>query len=332
MKEEEVRQYDKSNLLGITLHYPNQMQEAIRLAKNVKIIEKVNNIIVTGMGGSGIAGDILQTELRETHLPIFVNKDYKLPGFANNKTLVFCISYSGNTAETISAFKDAKKKGCMIVAITSGGKLKELAKAHKVPYVLIPHGIPPRSAVGYLFFPALIILQNSHLIKDRTKDINATIKAVRNSAWNERAKEIAERLVDKIPLIYTNEKLACVSQRWKEEFNENSKIHAFANIFPELDHNEIVGYTRLNGKYHVIIIRDNEATKEMTKRMAITKEIIKKKGIPSTEILIKGPCLLSKIFTAMYLGDLTSIHLAFHYKIDPTPVKMIEYLKEQLKR
>ena len=332
MKPEEIARYDKENLLGIMRHYPNQIQEALRLAKNVKIVDNVNKVICTGMGGSGIPGDILQTELREEKLPVFVNKDYTLPGFADNKTLVFCVSYSGNTEETIAAFKDALKRKCVTVVITSGGKLKDLAKAHQVPYVLVPQGIPPRSSVGYLFFPMLITLQNSGLIKDKTRDINATIRAMQSADWEARAEELAERLIDKIPIIYSDDKLLCVSLRWKQEFNENSKVHAFANTFPELNHNELVGFTKLKGKFHVIMIRDNELGKQMTKRMAITKEIIKKIGVPSTEILIKGPSLLSKIFTAMYLGDLTSFFLAMHYRVDPSPVTLVEYLKQELKK
>jgi glucose/mannose-6-phosphate isomerase len=331
MHQEEIAKYDRENFLRVIEHYPQQIEEAMRLAKGMKTLENIDKIVVTGMGGSGIPGDILQTELRDESIPVFVNKDYKLPGFANSKTLVFCISYSGNTEETISAFKDAVKKKCAVIAVTSGGKLKELAKAHKAQCITVPSGIQPRSAVCYLFFPMLIVLQNSMLIKDRTRDINASIKALQSSEWKAKAEEIAERLVDKIPLVYSDNNLACVGLRWKQALNENAKVHAFAAIFPELDHNELVGYTKLKGKYHVIMIRDNELDKEMTKRMHITKEIITKTGVPSTEVLIKGPSLLSKIFIAIYLGDLASFFLAMHYKIDPSPVKLVEYLKNALK-
>ena len=145
-------------------------------------------------------------------------------------------------------------------------------------------------------------------------------------------KDLADKLVDKIPLIYTSDRLKAVAIRWKSEFNENSKVQSFYNVFPELGHNEIVGYTNLKGNFYVIILKDDGDYIRVKKRMDITKAMIKKKGVYATEIGITGGSLLTRIFSAIYIGDWTSYYLALKYSTDPTPVDVIEELKNALKK
>jgi len=165
-----------------------------------------------------------------------------------------------------------------------------------------------------------------HFIDNPVEDIKNTIKALKNPKFKERAQDLAEKLVEKIPLIYASERMGVVAYRWKTQFNENAKIHAFCHVFPELDHNELVGYDNIKAGYHVIIIKDDDDYVKIKKRMDITKRLISEAGINVTEMVIKGDCFLTKLFSAIYLGDLTSYYLALKYGTDPTPVDVIELL------
>ena len=176
----------------------------------------------------------------------------------------------------------------------------------------------------------LAVLYNSHFIDNPSEDIKNTIKALKNPKFKERAQDLAEKLVEKVPLIYSSEKMGVVAYRWKTQFNENAKIHAFHHVFPELDHNELVGYGNIKAGYHIIIIKDDEDYVKVKKRMDITKRLISEAGINVTELVIKGECFLTKLFSAIYLGDLTSYYLALKYGTDPTPVDVIEKLKKEL--
>jgi len=326
---DETNQTDKSNMIKVIENIPEHIAEAVKLAKDVKITEPIKNIMVAGMGGSAVSGDILKAYLKDK-INVEVNKNYFLPELAGKETLLFILSYSGNTEETISAFRTAQRKNMNMVIITSGGKLEELSKISKTPCIIIPRGFQPRAAIAYLFFPMLAVLYNSHLIDNPVEDVKKTIKALKNPQFKERAQDLAEKLVEKIPLIYASERMGVVAYRWKTQFNENAKIHAFFHVFPELDHNELVGYGNIKAGYHVIIIKDDDDYVKVKKRMDITKRLISEAGINVTEMVIKGDCFLTKLFSAVYLGDLTSYYLALKYGTDPTPVDIIEELKKEL--
>ncbi len=326
---DETNQVDKSNMINILENIPEQIAEAIKLAKDIKVTEPVKRIMVAGMGGSAVSGDILKAYLKDK-IDVTVNKDYSLPELTGKETLLFVVSYSGNTEETVSAFRTAQRKNISMIVITTGGKLEELSKISKIPCVIIPKGFQPRAALAYLFFPMLTVLYNSHFIDNPAEDIKNTIKALKNPKFKERAEDLAERLVEKVPLIYSSERMGVVAYRWKTQFNENAKIHAFCHVFPELNHNELVGYGNIKAGYHVVIIKDDEDHIRVKKRMDITKRLISESGINVTEMVIKGECFLTKLFSAIYLGDLTSYYLALKYGTDPTPVDVIEELKKEL--
>ncbi|MBA3064609.1 bifunctional phosphoglucose/phosphomannose isomerase [Candidatus Woesearchaeota archaeon] len=326
---DKTNQTDKSNMINVLESIPEQIAEAVKLAKDVKVTEPIKKIMVAGMGGSAVSGDILKAYLKDK-IDVTVNKDYFLPELAGKETLLFIVSYSGNTEETISTFRTAQRKNISMIVITTGGNLEELSKISKTPCIIIPRGFQPRAALAYLFFPMLAVLYNSHFIDNPTEDIKKTIKALKNPKFKERAQDLAERLVEKVPLIYSSERMGVVAYRWKTQFNENAKIHAFCHVFPELNHNELVGYGNIKAGYHVIIIKDDEDYVKVKKRMDITKRLISEAGINVTEMVIKGECFLTKLFSAMYLGDLTSYYLALKYGTDPTPVDVIEKLKKEL--
>ncbi|MBI4141629.1 bifunctional phosphoglucose/phosphomannose isomerase [Candidatus Woesearchaeota archaeon] len=308
---------------------PHQIREAIKLAQGIKVEEEVDNILVTGMGGSGIPANLIKTVMHEEKIPVFVNKDYTIPAFVNNKTLVIAISYSGNTEETLSAYKEAAKKRAKIVCICSGGKLKQIATDAKV--IIVPEGIPPRSAIAYLLFPVLVVLHNSKLLKLNREVLIKTIDALHAPQLKQKAQDLAESLFGKIPLIYASPTFEAVALRWKQAINENSKQHAFWNVVPEMNHNEMMAYTRRQEGFHVILLRDENDNARIQKRIELLKEIIKKQGTTITEIVLKGDSLLVKIMTAIYLGDLTSYHLGMKNGADPAETKLIEEFKKRLK-
>jgi len=320
---------DTCNMKSVLEDFPLQIEKGFELGGNVKVENDIDKIIVTGMGGSALAGEILRAYF-DIKIPIFVNKDYVLPESVNSKTLVFAISYSGNTEETISSYRNALRKGTRIVVIASGGKLDILARKQSIPYINIPRGIQPRMAYGYLFFSILRALQNSGIIDSVESDLRVLIKTLQKDIFREKGEELAELLVGKTPLIYSSQKMYAVAYKWKINFNENSKIHAFCNVFPEMNHNEILGYTKVTEDYYVIILKNDEDHQRIKIRMDATKELIKKKKVPVTEIGITGANHLSKIFSGIYIGDWVSYYLALKNGVDPTPVDIIEEFKKKI--
>jgi len=320
---------DVSDLRKVILESYKQLPIGYELGKDVRLKGTPNHIIVAGMGGSALPGEVLAS-YAETNLPITIVRRYTVPAFVNEKTLVFAISYSGNTEEALSAFQDARKKGAQIVVITTGGKLKELAKTYRVPTIIIPSGIQPRFAVGYMFGALMRVLSNSGVAPDISAEIKKTSTILKKPGYEDQGRKLAGKLSGKIPIIYSSDRMKAVSYKWKISFNECSKVHAFTNTFAELNHNEMVGYTDLHGDYFVIILRDEADHIRVRKRMDLTKKLITGKGTPVIEIGIKGSSRLAKIFSAIHVGDWTSYYLALSYGTDPTPVTMIEKLKKDL--
>ncbi len=330
MDEKEIRSVDKENMLQVLKDFPMQVNKGWQLAEKVKITGKPEKIMVTGMGGSCLPGEILASYAERLSCPILLNRDYELPNYADPQTLVFVISYSGNTEETVSALKEAKRMHAQCVVIASGGKLKELAAEYKIAFVEVPSGLQPRFAYGYLFLVILRILQNSGLIEDQQAAVEKTVETLRKDIFRQRAEELADQLVGKIPVIYTSDRMRAIAYKWKINFNENTKINAFYNVFPELNHNEMNGYVHVNGNYHVIIIKDENDHTRTQKRMNIFKELVKQRGVEVTEIGLSGPNRLAKLISAIYIGDWVSFYLAIKMKQDPTPVKMIEDFKKRM--
>ncbi len=318
---------DSSNMLKVIDEFPIQCKTSLGLAKGMSVSGKLNKIIVAGMGGSAVGGDLLRLYMHDSKIPVMTVRDYKLPDFVDENTLVFVVSYSGNTEETLSAYEDALRKKAKIIAVTSGGMLRE--KASKC--VKIPSGLQPRAALGYLFFPVLGVLVNSGIVKENQNEINEMFEILaKKEDFRAFGEKLAKKIGNKTPLIYASEQFSAVAYRWKTQFNENSKIAAFTHTFSELNHNEIVGYqTMAKDKFISIFIRDNNDHERIKKRMDITKEIISQK-IDVEEIYTKGSFLLSRLLSGLYYADYASYYLAIQNKIDPTPVYVIENLKKKL--
>ncbi|MGA7159925.1 MAG: bifunctional phosphoglucose/phosphomannose isomerase [Bacteroidota bacterium] len=346
MTPEDIAQYDPSGMRSLIFHFPKQVEEAVAIGEAARIkfpISKIDNIVVSGLGGSAIGGDLLRSYLAgEIAVPIAVSRNYFLPEYVGERSLVIVSSYSGNTEETISSHHDAVKRRAKVFCITSGGAVKQFAGKRKQPVIEIPGGLPPRAALGYSFFPTLIVLSKLGFFKSKKKEINETIALLKKKAglYGDLASQenlslrIAQTLHGKLPVIYSSvERFDTVNVRWRGQFSENAKTLAYGHVFPELNHNEIVGWEVLKDsmkKIHVVILRDAEDNPRIQLRMNITKGIIRDFAAGITEVQSEGKSVLARMFSLLYLGDWLSFYLAMLNGVDPTPVKKIDFLKNEL--
>lgn len=337
-----IKEYDKGNMLGALESFPKQCREALKIGEEFEVPEDFTNfdkIIATGMGGSGIVGDLLRRFLK---FPTFVSRGYNVPQFVDEKTLLVAISYGGNTEETISSLENGLKRTEKVLCISSDGQLKARAEEEELPFIKIPSGFQPRAALGYLLLPILKVLSRTGRFQDGD-ELGGLIEALKESSEElgqgrptkqNQAKQIARGLFGKIPLIYGVEgNTDVVARRWKTQFNENSKQHAFWNSIPEMDHNEIVGFEKaeLMPNCKVILLRNDYDTDRNRSRLEIMGTILKRKGVETEEVWATGESELSQILSQIYLGDFVSFYLAILNKEDPTLIRLIKDIKELLK-
>jgi len=320
---------DKSNMLGKLQDFRNQVKNAFKIAKKAKLPKfkksKLSNIVVCGMGGSSAGGLLLASFIKK--YPLYVIRNYELPKYVNKNSLVFVVSYSGNTEETLATYNEAKKRKATVIVITSNGKL---AEKEKKKAIIIPSGYQPRIALGYTFIPLLIALSRYRLISNQDNAIRETIKSLVPKSCSKEGFMIAKNLNQKIPVIYASEKMQAVAYLFKTMINENAKQPAFYHFFPEMNHNEINGFKKQAKKLHIVIVRDKKDHVKIRKRMAISRKLIKERtGV--TEVFTKGTSLLTRLIHTVYIGMYTSYYLALMNKVDPTPVPVVEELKKRLK-
>lgn len=325
---------DSENMISILREFPDMLKTSITLGDDITVPKKlIDNIIVAGMGGSGYNGDILKVYLKDLKIPIHVVKDYNLPKFANKNSLLFAASYSGNTEETVAVYRTAIRRGINMVSMSSGGKLEELAKMNRTPHILIPKGIQPRLSTPYQFVSMLNVLQNSGIIEDQKKDIELTINNLKAASEKieQAGKELAKKIKGKIPVIYSSQEMFCIAEKWKTDINENAKVHAFYNMFSEFNHNEICAYENTGDDFYILIINDEKDHPRIKKRIEVFKKLIRSYDISITEISITGDNYLTRIISSIWMGLFLAYYLALEYNRDPSPVKIIESLKKQLK-
>ncbi|KKQ64452.1 MAG: Bifunctional phosphoglucose/phosphomannose isomerase [Candidatus Daviesbacteria bacterium GW2011_GWA2_38_24] len=318
---------DSQNMLQVLKNFSAQCKEALGLPKGISVPSDISNIVVIGMGGSAIGGDLLKAYLLGNgKVPVHVIRDYKVPKFVDENTLVFAVSYSGNTEETLSALKDAQSKNAKIIGVTSGGQLA--AECNKL--IAIPKGLQPRAALGYLFFPMLGVLHNSSIIRVKNEELNELVSVLNKfDSFNSLGETIAKKIRDKTPIIYSSESLGPVAMRWKTQINENAKMPAFYNVFSEMNHNEIAGYRGIGNNFTAVLIRDKHDNDRVKKRMDICRQIMEQR-INVVEAETQGSSLLARMLSGIYLGDFVSYHLAMWNRIDPSPVEIIEAMKKKL--
>ena len=338
---------DKANMLDGLARFPEQIKESLTIAEAVQRFNflKIDNVVVAGMGGSAISGDIMLSLFRDNlDVPLIVNREYDLPKWVNKDTLVICISYSGNTDETLSSFKMASQKKCNILCISTGGKLQDLAEKRGVPFIKIPAGIQPRAATAYLLFPSIIFLKKIGLLKTAIEtDIEETIAVTTDFVTlnkkevpeeNNLAKQLAKKIFNTIPQIYGWEIYTPIAKRWRHQLNENSKIIARSDIVPECNHNDIVGWSGnpdISKQFSCILFRDkHEETIDMTTRLNFMSDLFHNTAGNVIEVSPKGKSQLAKMMYLMCLGDFTSCYLAVLRGINPSPVGIITELKKRL--
>ncbi len=347
---QEARSVDPEDMLDAVQDFPNQCQEAVYLAREIQlddrqgIAKNVSSILILGMGGSGVGGDLTRT-LLQAHLrvPVQVHKDYNLPSFAGPDTLVFAASYSGDTEETLHGFDQAVKRNCTTISITTGGELARKSNDLGSLVMRVPAGLQPRAALGYLFFPILIMLQRLDLVPSLDDDIEETIQLLhsKSKVWGfynpiekNPAKALAARLYQTLPVVYGSSGLSdSVALRWKCQFNENTKIPAIWNVFPELNHNETVSWDlleELTEKFTLILLRDKDEPDRIRKRIEITQELVQDNFGGVELVWAEGTSALARMMSLVNLGDYVSVYLALLYKVDPSPVERIRILKQRL--
>lgn len=339
----------QNEFLALLEEFPLQLQKASELVKAVLPFPyegmPISSIVFAGMGGSAIAGDlILGYGFDQLQMPFLIHRGYSLPSFVNEITLVIVSSYSGNTEETLHAFKRAEENHAKILVITSGGKLGELAIQKKYPVILLPQNYPPRQTLGYTFFSLIHLFRRLGWITLEEKDIEEAIKVAELIQEKQHPKqggkkhislEIAQSFHKKIPVIYSAcPWLAPVARRIRNQIHENAKILAFSNELPEMNHNEIVGWEMepsLLDHMAVCFIRDNDEPEHMKRRVEFTHQLIQKHCPMVAELYPEGSSRLAKMISLIALGDWISYYLAVLNDRDPFEIKYIDMLKNYLK-
>ncbi|MBN2072814.1 MAG: bifunctional phosphoglucose/phosphomannose isomerase [Actinobacteria bacterium] len=339
---------DPKGMLEVEEKFYGQLMDAKKIAENTGlgglVSRKFSGVAILGMGGSGFSGDIIKELVRdEIKVPVEVVKGYNLPACVTEDWLVVPVSYSGNTEETISAASEAILRNCSMMILCSGGKLEALAREKGLVMIKIPSGLQPRGAIGYIFFPVYLALGIMGLVRIPADEIEEALALVKEKAalYNRNtessrnpAKKIALAAQGLIPIVYGTEGiLSAVAYRLKCEFNENSKTPGWCNTFPELNHNETVGWENLKNitrNFIIIAFRDPGETIRMKTRMDVTLKQVKENVSAILEIPVEGKSRLARTLFALYLGDIASVYLALLYGTDPTPVYKIESLKAEL--
>jgi glucose/mannose-6-phosphate isomerase len=319
-------------------NFTQQLKEAKAIAEKAVISESKNikNILITGLGGSGIGGTIISELIANScSVPVVINKDYFLPAFVNESTLVIISSYSGNTEETLSAMNIAISKKAQIVCVTSGGKVLELAKQHQFDFIEIPGGNPPRSCIGFGLVEMMKVLiakgfADEKLFSDLEKSIDLLDKE--NEAIKLEAEKIAKHLVNKFPIIYSLGTCEGTVVRFRQQINENSKMLCSHHTLPEMNHNELVGWTTKNDDLVVITFHTSFDYARTIRRYEVCKPIFEKYSSGVIDIVAKGESKLEQFFYLINIGDWISCYIADLRGIDPVEVKVIDLLKSELSK
>lgn len=337
---------DPDGMLARIKELPMQCRQAWQAAMSLKLpadYSNVDKVVILGMGGSAIGGDLMRSLVTsEARVPVIIHRDYGLPACVDDRTLLIASSYSGNTEETLSGFEPALKTGAKKLVMTTGGKLQQMAEANQIPVFKIEYKAQPRAALGFSFIPVLGVMQKLGFIKDKTADINETVQVLEtlSAKLDEKsplsgnpAKQIARRLYGCLPVIYGAGIAAEAAHRWKTQINENSKAWAFYEVFPELNHNATVGFplpAEIVKKLRVILLRSPLFNARIKLRYEVTCELLKQAGVQYEFVDGVGASPLSQMVSLVSVGDYASYYLAILYRVDPSPVKVISYLKDRL--
>lgn len=337
----DIYSYDIKNLRSVITGSPDQARNGWRPVNPGGLdISDINSIVITGLGGSAISGDVLRNFLQgELKVPLIVNRTYQMPSFAGRNTLVIASSYSGNTEETISALKDAVSRGCRIVAITTGGEVERIASENGIPVVKLQSGFQPRYALYNSFFTLLRVMQDAGFISSQEQTVGSIISSLERLAieWGSETGEayrFAEQLAGYVPVIYSvTDMNDSAGRRFKGQLNENSKVHAWNAEYPEMNHNEIVGWEsfRQSGvNYKIVMLYDDEFHPRVKKRIDVIKELLGGENVVILTFKGSAPSFRERLIETHYFCDWVSYYLALLNQKDPGEIDFIHYLKKRM--
>jgi len=338
---------DTSRMIDRILDFPTDIAKAVETAKGLQIPSAFRTsrlVLFTGMGGSGIPGDFFKKLYEnESRIPLFVNKDYGLPAYVDPDTLVFAVSYSGTTEETVDSCLQAIKRRAHIIGVTSGDRLLEVCQDNHLPYFLAPTGRTTRDSFAYVLFPLIAIMQHLSFIPPQDAAIDETIRVCAELAATCQpttatpaniAKALAESLFGRLPVIYGSYNCTrAVALRWTQQFNENSKVFAHSATFPDFTHNEIAAYgasAQFTESISAIFLRDQDEHPALQRRVSEAQKILRQAGADVLDIQSKGDTRLARMLYLSYLGDFASYHLALLHRVDPTETAQMSVLKREL--
>jgi glucose/mannose-6-phosphate isomerase len=340
-----LRGADPSDMLGAVAALPGQSGDAYRTgleASGLPELDGITSVVFCGMGGSAVAGDVLKQTFRSRlPVPVDVNRSPALPAFAGPHSLVIVSSYSGGTAETLAAFREAVARGTRIIAVTSGGELGEACAEHGIASVAVPTGLQPRAALGLLTFSMLGALEAAGLLPPLVDDVEETVEVVARRAGSldpqvptgsNEAKGLAGWIGDRVPVVWGAEGIGSLAAtRWKTQVNENGKMPAVNSSMSELDHNEVVGWTSPYGERCAVIgLRHGGEPTEIAARFPLSADIARDAGAVYDEVQVATRSPLATLFALVIVGDFTSCYVALRRGVDPTPVAVIDRLKAAL--
>ncbi|NOZ06635.1 MAG: bifunctional phosphoglucose/phosphomannose isomerase [Chloroflexi bacterium] len=342
----QISRLDADDMLSRIVDFPNQCRDAWHLAETLelgKAYRQVRNVVIAGMGGSAIGGDLVAGLVDEIcPVPIAVVRGYGLPAHVDSHTLVVGSSYSGNTGETLAAVAEAWDQDAQILVITTGGEIASWAEERGLPALTYAYRAQPRAALGYALCALLGVLDRLGLVPAERASLDEAIEAAQQAGQNWRveqalaenpAKQMARRLHGKLAVVYGAAHLAAVARRWKTQINENSKGWAFWEEFPELNHNAVVGYdlpASVAAQTHVVMLASPTYHHAVRQRLEITGMLLSEAGVSWEKTDAVGDSRLAQMLSMIHLGDYVSFYLAMLNDVDPTPVEPIARLKEAL--
>jgi glucose/mannose-6-phosphate isomerase len=338
---------DTLDMWSATAGLPEQVEAAVSAARGLTALpdhDRVENVVVLGMGGSGIAGDVLVAAAAPfMAVPVTVVKGYEPPDFVGTGSLVFAMSFSGNTEETLEAAAGAYEAGASLVVVSGGGSLVSLAGEWDVPVVPVPSDIPrPRAALGAMAIPPLVLLEEIGLFPGATQWVDQAVGQLRIRRDElvrpgSRAEELARRIGRTLPLIHSSGDLgAAAALRWKAQINENAKCPAFFNVYPELCHNEVAGWGQHGDATRQLItlvnLRHDAEHPQVTRRFDLVEEVLREVVADVVEVRAAGEGDLAQLLDLALIGDFVSLHLAGNEGIDPGPIPVLDSMKQQLRQ
>lgn len=324
----------KSFVANFTQH----IHQAVDITATLDLIKikSFRNVIVSGLGGSGIGASIVEEMIQdELKVPYIVNKGYFLPRFADKNTLLIINSYSGNTEETVHVIEQAIEKKLSVICISAGGKIEELAKKHQYPHIKLPLGLPPRASLGFSLVALIFILQTQKLISK--KPLNQLKKAAdfidkQQNRIQKEAEKLAKILSDKLPILYAADGYESILVRWRQQINENAKQLCWHHVIPEMNHNELVGWRTKDNHLAAVFLRNDDDYIRIQHRIEINKKTIGNYTDQVLDCCSRGKNKIEKMIYLINLGDWLSCYLAEMRSFDPIEVRVIDELKSELSK